>query len=297
MVVISGPLRLIISQINEDSDYTASHPEIVKDTQGRLHASWYQAEPPDYRGTSVYYTNSSDNGESWKYPQQLGRRTLAERWASMPELALLPSGELHFVWVCGENAGRCHRWSKDGGNTWSATTREFGDMISLAGWDTMVIDGDGVLYWILQLREPGAVYYSYWDGENWSPLKVVNDGILAGGHYLRSTLHNGNIIDLVMVHQGEKEIWYLQGKTKAASIIPITITQPPPTADVVKTDPGLPKTEIQSVVETKTPLQQLPTITSPESPNQFIYIILLSFLIFFLVVIIIKFWISRIAIR
>jgi hypothetical protein len=226
------PTPIKISAIPEDSNTFASYPEILADPQGRLHISWYQAEPPNYIGTSILYSKSLDNGISWSYPKELGHISTNEKWATSPELAMLPSGELHIIWVCGEGSGRCHRFSKDGGDTWSDTSREFSDMISLAGHDTLVIDGDGILYWILQLRYPEAIYYSFWNGNEWSPLQVVNDGALAQGHYLRASIRCGNQIGLVLVDQVQKEIWYIPGTTSAKYITPLPIVTPQSTVTV-----------------------------------------------------------------
>lgn len=214
----SNPIKL--SSLGEFENANSSHPSVVEDHQGSLHALWFKSEAPDWRGSVVYYSRSEDGGMNWSKPDEMGRRTGEERWASMPEIYASDGDELHITWVCGIDAHRCHRWSKDGGAHWSNPTREFGDMLSLAGWDTLVSDGSGQLYWIMQLRYPGALYYSYWTGREWSGLNIVNDGLLAGGHYLRAVARNGNQIDLVIVQQDEKEIWHMVGVTSAKPIEP-----------------------------------------------------------------------------
>lgn len=220
----SIPVQL--SSVAGSGGANTSHPSLVESDAGTTHAVWFEAEAPDWRGSVVYYSRSDDGGVSWSTPEEIGRRTGDERWASMPEIIKLNDSEVHITWVCGINAYRCHRWSQDDGKSWSSTNHEFGDMLSLAGWDTLVVDGSGRLYWIMQLREPGAIYSSYWTGRQWSPLQIVNDGFLAGGHYLRAVVHNGNQLDLVMVQQessiqGEaKEIWYINGVTSASSVEP-----------------------------------------------------------------------------
>jgi hypothetical protein len=168
-------------------------------------------------GSVIYYSKSENGGISWTEPEEVDRKTGENRWASSPEIIAVNENEVHITWVCGVNAHRCHRWSIDNGFTWSNTNRVFGEMLSLAGWDTLVVDGCGQLYWIMQLRYPVAIYYSLWTGKEWSGLRIVTDGILAGGHYLRAVVHNGNQMDLVAVDQGKKEIWYISGVTDAAA--------------------------------------------------------------------------------
>lgn len=219
----SIPIRL--SNVPINSSMTAAHPSVLVDEQGVMHAVWYQAEPPDFLGISIYYTHSEDGGMTWLEPMEMGRRRGDEKWMTMPEIAYTPSSGLHLIWVCGDSAYRCHRWSKDGGLTWTPTQRIFGDMLSLAGWDTLVTDGDGVLYWILQLRAPSAIYYSHWNGSKWTDLQIVTDGFLHGGHYLRAAAHNGNQMDLVLVDQDRKEIWFVPGTSEAKEINPLPLPQ------------------------------------------------------------------------
>jgi hypothetical protein len=209
-----------LSSIIETSDINAAHPSTFIDSSQYLHTTWFQASPPGYTGDSVHYSRSVDGGQSWSPAEIVYEKKEGENWTSMPEI-VGKNKELHQVWVCGTNAHRCHRWSKDGGDTWLTTKRVFGEMVSLAGWDTLVYDGEGTLYWILQLRYPPAIYFSVWTGADWSGLSVVEDKDLSGGHYLRAAVHNSNQINLVMVHQLEKEIWYKLGETNSSPIAPI----------------------------------------------------------------------------
>jgi len=229
---------VLLSNIPSNLDENAAHPTILMDDKGNLHVIWAEAAAPDWTGSRVQYARSIDGGQNWSFPLEMGHRDEGEKWASMPEIAILPSGELHLVWVCGREPHRCHRLSKDGGLTWSATNLEFGEMISLAGWDTLMIDGNGILYWILQLRYPSAIYYATWTGTNWSGLRVVNDGSLSNGHYMRAASHLGNQIDLVLVHQGEKEVWYLRGVTNANPALALPISNPIPTPTLIPAEIG-----------------------------------------------------------
>ncbi len=253
----SDPWQL--SRIPNTVSVNSSHSTIIMDKQGVLHVVWYEAEPPTWTGSYVYYVRSEDGGVSWSEPFEIWRRAKNDNWASMPDIVSLGTNELHVVWVCGEQAYRCHRWSKDGGKTWSAVKNKvFGEMLSLAGWDTLAVDGDGQLYWILQLRLPVAIYYSYWTGDEWSDLQIVNDDILRGGHYLRAASHDGNRLDLVVVDQGAKEIWYMQGITNSNPIDPLPLL-----AAMQRTpEPGVTPTPQPTRVQFS-PRATIPVSTSP----------------------------------
>jgi hypothetical protein len=216
----SWSLPYRISEILPNVEKQASYPSILVDQDQTIHIVWYQAEPPGWNGSSIHYARSEDGGESWKIPVEMSRRSGNDTWTSKPELAMTANGEMHLTWVCGEYAFRCHRWSIDGGETWFPTRRQFGNMLALAGNDTLVQDNRGTLYWILQLRYPSALYYSTWTGTSWSGLQTVNDGYLNDGHHVRAVSSLGNQIYLIIVDQTMKEIWYMRGTTEASPLQP-----------------------------------------------------------------------------
>jgi hypothetical protein len=285
------PIQL--SSIPEGADVQASHPKVLLDDNDMLHVVWFEAESPDWVGSSVHYTHSTDDGFSWLDPVEIGRRTGDERWSSQPQIFQGTHTDLHITWVCGDNAHRCHRWSTDGGATWSATVREFGDFVSLAGWDAWAIDSAGTLYWILQLRYPSAIYYSYWNGSDWSELQLIHNGFLHDGHYPEAVVSDGNQINLVLVKQDQKEIYYIQGITNAPAASPMPTPKEPerPAADPTATP------LLSSLSQGPTPVptlssEQIPP-ANPNSRSSFLIYSSLPVVGFILLIIIWKKWGAR----
>jgi hypothetical protein len=209
-----------LSEIRAAEETQGAHPSITADDDGRLHVVWYQSNPPDWVGSSVHYSRSEDGGHTWSVPMTLASREEEERWSSVPEIAALSGSEIHVVWVCGELAQRCHRWSQDGGKSWSLPQQVFGKMHSLAGWDALALDGSGILHWVSQLRYPEALYHSWWTGDRWASLQTVDAEELAAAHYSRLVSSQGSRLSLVAVHQTTKEVWHISGETAAEAIDP-----------------------------------------------------------------------------
>lgn len=275
------PQRL--SDFPDSLDIQLSHPVILATPDDMLHIVWQLSEPPDYTGSAVFYSRSSDAGATWLPSIELARRSENENWASAPELARLPNGELHLTWVCGDTAHRCHRLSVDEGQTWSEPSREFGDKVSLAGYDTLFVDGDGSLFWILQLRYPSAIYSSQWLGTRWSELEVVNDGALHEGHYVRAIAALGNQVHLVMVDQTQKEIWYLHGSTGAKTSLPMELPGMPESTEIPLTP--TPAMGTQLLLPHPTPSNQEFKPIQPGSQGQFLFASILPVLLIFAAVI------------
>jgi hypothetical protein len=207
----------------------------------------------------VYYTHSEDGGLNWLGPLDMAHRLELDLWTSRPEITLVGEQEIHLTWVCGELAHRCHRWSVDGGNNWTETSRVFGNMLALAGNDTLFVDRDGTLFWVLQLRYPSAIYYSTWEGTRWSDLAVVNDRNLHDGHHVRAVIARGSQVHLAVVDQHQKEIWYIRGDTTAQEGPP----DPTPTVQAEVLVTGTPATT-PIPTPTRTPPPALSDAALPE---------------------------------
>jgi hypothetical protein len=223
----STPAQL--TDIETASETLAVFPILKRDGLGRLHAAWYTTDPPGYTGTAVFYSRSTDDGESWSSPLKLDEVTPDKAWAAAVNIGVIGDNEVHLVWVCGKLPGRCHQYSRDGGETWTQPRTLFGDLVSLANWDAMETDADGNLYWIMQLRYPEALYYSYWTGESWiDPPLVVHsrDPAVSRGHGIQLAVRNGNELNMVFHHPQIFEIWHIWGVSPlAAPVAP----QPTPT--------------------------------------------------------------------
>lgn len=276
------PQRL--SDFPDSLNIQLSYPVILATPENVLHITWQVSEPPDFTGSAVYYSRSNDGGITWIPAVELARRTETENWASAPEIARLPDGELHLTWVCGDTAHRCHRLSSDDGQTWSEPSREFGDKISLAGHDTLFVDGDGALFWILQLRYPSAIYVSQWTGNRWSELEIVTDGFLHGAHYPRAVASQGNQVHLILVDQDQKEIWYFRGASGASGKEAVMMPTATATSDPAST--ATPPVGNQPILAAQaTPIKQAYQPVQPGSQSQFLMASIVPVILIFAAVI------------
>ena len=222
----STPLQ--ISDIDPNSQTIVLFPHLARDGKGRLHAVWYVGDPPGYTGTAVFYSRSIDEGETWSEPLKIDEVKPEVSWSSQINIGVIGDNEIHLVWVCGQLPGRCHQMSQDGGDTWSPIRHVFGDLHSLANWDALIGDDQGNLYWVLQLRYPKALYYSYWTGTNWVDPPIIlhsRDPYVSEGHSPELAIRNGNELHLIVRHSRLFEIWHMWAKSPLADPIP---AQPTP---------------------------------------------------------------------
>lgn len=227
----SSPVK--ISNIERQSQSIAVFPRLIRDVNNKLHAVWYVADPPGFVGTAVYYSNSKDNGDNWKSPEKVDQVSESQNWATTINIGVTEPDQVHLVWVCGKLPGRCHKWSTDGGETWTPVQKLFGDLHSRANWDALATDDSGTLYWIIQLRYPPALYYSYWNGDHWLPIPNVvhnRDPIVSEGHGVQLTINLGNQLHLVVHHPDVFEVWHIWGVNPSG-----TAQEPIPTPTIIPT--------------------------------------------------------------
>ena len=253
-----------ISEVYPNTGTLAVFPRIAIDGQERLHVAWYETDPPDYLGTAAFYARSVDNGETWSIPLKVVESNPDEIWASAIQVATIGDNEVHLTWVCGRLPHRCHQWSTNGGETWTPPHHVFGELHSLAIWDAITSDSGGKLYWIMQLRYPEALYYSYWTGDHWiDPPLVVDAAVIPAGHGPQIAINHGNQLDLVVQHQTKWDIWFAQGIT---SLSTATTPIPPPTVLSTSEATLTPTTTPTVTPITATPVIKNATITDP-SPD------------------------------
>lgn len=192
----------------------ATDPRMAFDQAGNVHVVWGQMRPfATEEQISVQYNRINPDGKA-NYPvYELMHREPEYNWIMAANIAAIDSENLVAVWACGDQARRCFSSSTDSGNSWTEPQHVFKDLIGLANWDALTLDGEGNLYWLTVLRYPVAMYYSRWQDHFWSdpPIPASTDRYMSLGECVNVTVALGNEIHVVA--QLGSIITYMFGQT------------------------------------------------------------------------------------
>jgi hypothetical protein len=155
------------------------HTTLAVGADGTVHVAWSVLPAPgSLVPGAVFYTRSTDGGESWS-----ARYNPAEGDVDWPQLVAVGNLEVHLAWR--EKDGRTqlyHRWSTDGGLNWTRATL----VAEVTGLDrpvTLAVDGAARVHLAavgvaagltsdseaeLPVRWP--VVHRMWDGERWTEV-------------------------------------------------------------------------------------------------------------------------------
>jgi hypothetical protein len=209
---------------------------IAVDGEGRLHvtlthSSTDAAETYGRRDPNLlYYLRSDDQGQTWSEP------LLMSPEPNFGEMNVATCGRetVHVAWNgrAGRH-GRYHRWSADGGRTWSdvdevvSPNGAFGGG-GLTGFPAMVCDGSGALH--LVSTGSAGNFYTRWRDGAWLPAVLVSgslDGSGVNGQQ-RSlelpsiALSEGNQLHVVF-HDGFQRIWHTETTVDAPAVAAVTL--------------------------------------------------------------------------
>ena len=249
-----------ISQVNAANDRLSVWARIAVDGQGTLHTVWTQIDNTGITNQSVWYSRSTDEGNTWSTPLLVDESHGTWINARGIQIVAAPDGKIHLIWVCGEQAFRCHQVSGNGGESWGARERIFGEMASFANLDAVTTDRQtGTVYLVLQLR-PSALYYSVLEGERWlDPPLLVDKGWLHEGHDTKAAALNGNELHVVTNPPGTGEVGYIRGVNHDQ---PGFRPKPTPTSSPTNTPPAT-STAVLSV----TPVPTLGRVQHDGAPS------------------------------
>ncbi|MFW6116589.1 MAG: sialidase family protein [bacterium] len=221
--------------------------EIIADHLGKLHAVWQTSQAQGY-GQAIYYARSTDRGESWGRPVQLGWRDPEDYEVAWPYLTAVAESELHLVYVDGPgigSRGRYHRVSEDGGKTWTRPFHIVTEMVGVNGYVVPIADGAGQIHLIINMRtkdtQTVGIYYARWSGNGWSPVEPVDVSSPAApsAHHMAGTLRRGNEVHVTYTQLAGGEIWHIYGVIRSVAadpVLPVPSPQKPvPSIEVTET--------------------------------------------------------------
>jgi hypothetical protein len=272
----SDPVQLFITQDPTGNDDGISTMRIITDQKNRLHTTWsrYNAEG---NGSAVYYSQSLDMGETWSKPFMVA--AWQPGWYETDWLSAGVIGdEIHLVWEGGVRAFLNERISEDGGQTWGENQRILPNLVGENGFADLVIDSSNKLHMLVTKRGTQAdsvhgIWYSTLEKDRWADPELLGTrnlllywkmdtlssqdalrvlrGTFTGGYlrYQIASVLNGNEIVVVVVNEGDGEIWSSRGALSSRLIAP----QPYPKLTATPTETIVPTIAIVTAAPTPLP--------------------------------------------
>lgn len=217
-----------------------SNVKLAFDQAGVLHVAWNsQVYPGGYPEHAVFYQHSTDGGLSWSepydpdpLPPEVDSNTNSNFKNKMLNVAVGSVGEVHLTWH--QYTGfRFHRWSSDGGRTWSEKESVFPEMgAAYNGVVDMAFDSSGRMHVV---ASRSAIWYRTWSmGVGWTSPELV-DPTPANWHHHQVAVLGGNHVFLFYPDINETGIlWYTHRDVNAPAIAPL----PTPTRVAIAPTPA-----------------------------------------------------------
>lgn len=201
------------SSTNTSADYV----QMRGSQDGTLHAVWTEFYyPAAWPPAGIFYSQSKDDGYSWSAPV-----LLAGDGYDLINLLVLDDETIHVAWLgMAGVGGRYHRWSSDGGQTWS----EINEVISAGSGGTeglpqLIGDQSGTVHLLTTRLGLGCPVYTYFKNQQWAePICISAERGLVEEPAL--TISEGNKLHAVF-WVDRKELWYTTSLTDAPWIPPL----------------------------------------------------------------------------
>ena len=200
---------------------------LAADSDSNLHMTWGQVMlPVGYPPLGAFYARSTDGGQSWSESMDV-----APPDHIVASILAGGDGSVHVLYIGRVGfGGRYHRWSADGGLTWSApqplVAPEEGSG-GLSGGD-LALDAEGTLHAVFSA--PGGIAHSEWDGRAWSRREQINKGVPGAQEVMSIEVTQGNHLHAVW-ESDHHSIWYVEGRSAAPEMptvpfLPLPTTTP-----------------------------------------------------------------------
>ena len=247
-------------------------PRLAIDSRGLLHVVWMLDDYSSlsrlgYSGRAVYYARSTDGGQSWSDMIAVDEGDSRDETyeGSQPEwgnVVVDNEDRIHIVWIGTTGMWRYHKWSGDGGMTWTSPQVA----IPSGGynkWQGITVDRDGTLHLVWPSLQ--GLEYTKWDGKGWAP-PVLFEGT-KGAHHAQAGVALGNELHAVWQnHGGNLKTWSRGQIMHAMMLTGAQSDEPQPLPTARPRVQSTPTAAIEQVVEpTATPTAR-PMLTSIEPP-------------------------------
>jgi hypothetical protein len=180
-----------------------------------MHVVWTEFYYPEsWPPHGVFYSRSIDGGSTWSVP-----KVMAQGGFDQININVVDDNNIHVVWNgAAGTGGRYHRWSSDGGQTWSDTEEVIpAGLGGTEGLPQLVSDQSGTVH-MLTTHLGGCLWYTYLANQIWMPPSCISgERTLIEEPSL--TVSEGNKLHAVFWDNRES-LWYTTGVTNAPAILP-----------------------------------------------------------------------------
>jgi hypothetical protein len=204
-----------------------AHPTLAVDERDTLHVAWVRALPGGGLPQALWYTRSTDGGQSWAAPSMI-----AEGAYEWPRAVATLNGQTHLIFhEVGAKGGVWQRWSDDGGVSWKPLVQIPG-LREVSAPVSVVADGTGRLCLLAlgvdDIKDP-AIFYTIWNIERWGERETIRletggatlPGIAAAIQPLAGRLD--------VTYRGTTVLEYISRAMTPAASLPTPISTPLPT--------------------------------------------------------------------
>ncbi len=192
---------------------------VAVDARGRIHAV---VGSQATKGTVMYYSRSEDGGLTWADAIVLDKssdRFSVDYGPAWGTVVTQGKDQVHVIWFGAPSGHRWHRWSSDGGVTWSQAEQISADQRGLTLPVATAFDSAGVLHVIsMGWREAdglvsGAFHLTWQDGR-WSEPKLIGPRSDWDAEYAAVTVAAGNrLVAAWTDKKGPKETYQIWATT------------------------------------------------------------------------------------
>lgn len=219
----------------------ASVMSLALDEGGVLHLVWGRDDNAEGTLGTIYYARSADDGTSWSVPwivdeKRIGDTRYSETYRpSFPSVTTSAADQVHVVWLGAPSNQRWHRWSADGGRTWSDPVQIDPLLRARNGFSPIVADNTGTIHLFSPGHDwtqtgVGGIWYASWDASSgqWSAPRLIDSHYQHDYHLASMVIDRGNMLYAVLEDHRDAsslgalrfDIWFMQGA------IPIPASRP-----------------------------------------------------------------------
>jgi len=278
----SAPIQIYTTFDERGEQEGVSPVMLISDNKDRLHATWTRYDVGG-NGRAIFYSQSRDQGRTWAEPFEVA--TWQTGWYEVDWLSVgFVGDEIHLVWEGSSRvATQVERISHDGGLTWSESSYILPNLVGENGYADLVTDSADQLHLLVGKRGDShtlsqGIWYTTWEKDHWEDpiLLGTTDSSLystanqldqqnlenllrgtftgAGLRYQVATIVNGNELHVVVVREGDGEIW------ESHTTLPAPYISPKPYPQPTKSPTPLPLPVAQ--------IRQMPTTPPPIAPQE-----------------------------